>query len=206
MSDVGSALWGLFEPLGPWGGLIFIFLLFFIDAIIFPTLPELFVVLVFLSQDSSGAGEWIILYGGLMLLTIVLAEIAGVMTLYTLIKRAKLGGFRAKISKAVEKYRCFLLVQDERMILLNRVAPILPFLGGFIALSCWNLRRCVTYVVIGGVLKYGTILLMSGFFLAYFSQGTAQIATLAMIIAILIASFVASCVRKRKCENANRTA
>lgn len=205
MSDVGSTLWGLFEPLGPWGGLIFIFLLFYIDAIIFPTLPELFVVLVFLAQDS-GTGDWLILYGGLMLLTIVLAEIAGVMTLYLIIKRAKLGGFRTKISRAVERYRCFLLVQDERMILLNRIAPILPFLGGFIALSCWNLRKCITYVVIGGVLKYGVILLMSGFFLAYFSQGTAQAATLVLVIGILIASFVASCIRKRKCENANRTA
>ncbi len=205
MSDVGSTLWGLFEPLGPWGGLLFIFLLFYIDAIILPTLPELFVVLVFLAQDT-GAGDWMALYGGLMLLTIVLAEIAGVMTLYLIVKRAKLGGFREKISRAVEKYRCFLLVQDERMILLNRIAPILPFLGGFIALSCWNLRRCMTYVVIGGVLKYGVILLMSGFFLAYFSQGTAQAATLVLVIGILIASFVASCIRKRKCENANRTA
>ena len=205
MSDVGSALWGLFEPLGPWGGLIFIFLLFYIDAIIIPTLPELFVVLVFLAQDS-GASDWLTIYGGLMLLTIVLAEIAGVMTLYLIIKKAKLGKYRAKISRAVEKYRCFLLVQDERMILLNRIAPILPFLGGFIALSCWNLRRCVAYVIIGGVLKYGVILLMGGFFLAYFSQGAAQTATLVLVIGILIASFVASCIRRRRCENANRTA
>jgi hypothetical protein len=205
MSDVGSALWGLFEPLGPWGGLIFIFLLFYIDAILIPTLPELFVVLVFLAQDS-GSTEWMVVYGGLMLLTIVTAEIVGVMTLYFVIKRAKLGKYRAKIGHAVEKYRCFLLVQDERMILLNRIAPILPFLGGFIALSCWNLRKCIAYVVIGGVLKYGIILLMGGFFLAYFSQGTAQTATFVLVIGILIASFVASCIRKRKCENANRTA
>lgn len=205
MSDVGSTLWGLFEPLGPWGGLIFIFLLFYIDAILIPTLPELFVVLVFLSQDH-GSSEWMLAYGVLMLFTIVLAEIVGVMTLYSIVKKAKLGGFRAKISRAVESYRCFLLVQDERMILLNRIAPILPFLGGFIALSCWNFRRCMLYVVIGGVLKYGIILLMGGFFLAYFSQGTAQTATLVLVIGILIASFVASCIRRRKCENANRTA
>lgn len=205
MSDVGSTLWGLFEPLGPWGGLAFIFLLFYIDAIIIPTLPELFVVLVFLGQNSGG-NDWLILYGAIMLLTIAIAEIVGVLTLYLVIKRAKLGEYRAKIGRAVERYRCFLLVPDERMILLNRIAPILPFLGGFIALSCWNLRRCVAYIVIGGVLKYGIILLLSGFFLAYFSQGTAQTATLAMIIAILIASFVASFIRKRKCENANRSA
>lgn len=205
MSDVGSTLWGLFEPLGPWGGLIFIFLLFYIDAILLPTLPELFVVLVFLGQ-SNGSDTWMLFFGIMMLATIVVAEIVGVLTLYYIIKRAKLGGFRDKICKAVDRYRCFLLVQDERMILLNRIAPILPFLGGFIALSCWNLRKCMTYVVIGGVIKYGVILLLSGFFLAYFSQGTAQTATLALVIGILIASFVASYIRKRKCENANHSA
>jgi hypothetical protein len=205
MSDVGSALWGLFEPLGPWGGLIFVFLLFYIDAIILPTLPELFVVLVFVSQDHGGS-DWMFMYGGMMLLTIVLAEIAGVMTLYLVIKRARLGSYREKICRAVERYRSFLLVQDERMILLNRIAPILPFLGGFIALSSWNLRRSMTYVVIGGVLKYGIILMMSGFFLAYFAQDTAQTVTLVMIIGILAASFIASCIRKRRVENANRTA
>jgi LPXTG-motif cell wall-anchored protein len=34
----------------------------------------------------------------------------------------------------------------------------------------------------------------------------AQTATLALVIGILIASFVASFIRKRKCDNANRTA
>lgn len=206
MSDVGSALWGLFEPLGPWGGLIFIFLLFFIDAILIPTLPELFVVLVLLAQDHGGTGEWLVMYGVLMLVTIMLAEIVGVMTLYTIIKNAKLGRYREKIGRAVEKYRNFLLVQDERMILLNRIAPILPFLGGFIALSSWDLRKSIVYVMIGGALKYGIILMLSGFFLAYFSQDIAQTVTMIMIICILAASFIVSCIRKRKVENANRTA
>jgi len=205
MSDVGSALWGLFAPLGPWGGLVFIFLLFYIDAILIPTLPELFVVLVFVAQDHI-ASDWMLAYGVLMLLTIMLAEVVGVMSLYLIIKRAKLGSYREKVSRAVERYRRFLLVQDERMILLNRIAPILPFLGGFIALSSWNLRRSIAYVMIGGALKYGIILLMSGFFLAYFSQSTAQTVTMVMIIGILVASFVASTIRKRKVENANRTA
>jgi membrane protein DedA with SNARE-associated domain len=140
-----------------------------------------------------------------MLLTIMLAEVVGVMSLYLIIKRAKLGSYREKVSRAVERYRRFLLVQDERMILLNRIAPILPFLGGFIALSSWNLRRSIIYVMIGGALKYGIILIMSGFFLAYFSQSTAQTVTMAMIIGILVASFIASTIRKRKVENANRT-
>jgi membrane protein YqaA with SNARE-associated domain len=205
MSDVGSALWGLFGPLGPWGGLVFIFLLFYIDAILIPTLPELFVVLVFVAQDHI-ASDWLLAYGVLMLLTIMLAEVVGVMSLYLIIKRAKLGSYREKVSRAVERYRRFLLVQDERMILLNRIAPILPFLGGFIALSSWNLRRSIIYVIIGGALKYGIILIMSGFFLAYFSQSTAQTVTMAMIIGILVASFIASTIRKRKVENANRTA
>ena len=36
------------------------------------------------------------------------------------------------------------------MILINRIAPILPFLGAFIALAGWKLKRSLIYVVVGG--------------------------------------------------------
>jgi intracellular septation protein A len=53
------------------------------------------------------------------------------------------------------------------------------------------------------VLKYGAILALSGFFFAYFSQGVAQIATLAMVLAIIMLSLIATYVRRRKVENAS---
>jgi hypothetical protein len=205
MADIGNVLFNFFEPLGPAGGLIFIFLLFYIDAILIPTLPELFVVLVFMGVESQSF-EYLMGYAILMLIVIVAAEVLGVITLYLIIKKAGFGRFRPKIESAVESYRKFLLIQDERMILLNRIAPILPFMGAFIALSSWNLRRSIIYVVIGSITKYGVILALSGFFFAFFSQGVAQIATLAMVIAIIMLSLVASYVRRRRVENASRSA
>ncbi|MBI0583940.1 MAG: hypothetical protein ISF22_06905 [Methanomassiliicoccus sp.] len=205
MADVGTMLFDFFLPLGPWGGLIFIFLLFYIDAIIFPTLPELFVVLVFISQDT-GSTMFLVGYAVAMLITIAVAEVVGVLTLYMIVKKGLLGKFRERVSRGVNKYCDFLLVPDERMILLNRVAPILPFLGAFIALSRWDLRKSMIYVLVGGLAKYGIIIALSGFFLAYFSQGTAQVATLVMVIGIIAASFIVSLVRKRKCDYANRAA
>ena len=163
MTDIGSIIQGIFGPLGPYGGLLCIFLLFFLDAVMIPTLPELFTVLIFTTDYGVNEVE----YGLAILLVLSLAEIAGVLTLYLIVKKA---GVPKILEKAVTKYRDFLFFSDERMILMNRVAPILPFLGAFIAICGWDIKKSLFNVVIGGIAKFGVILLLSGVFLAFFSD------------------------------------
>ncbi len=194
MFSVGEALYTLFSPLGLAGWLLCTFLLFYIDAIVFPTLPELFVVLFFIAGYGS-MPDWAL--WSLFVLIIAVAEILGLTTLYLVVKRLKVP---PKISAVVDRYRRFLLLQDERMILLNRVAPILPFTGAFVALSGWSYRKSVFYLVLGGTLKYGLILAASNYFLIYLEKGTAADVTLVMVIAIIVLSFIASTYRKRKVE------
>ncbi|WP_019177296.1 hypothetical protein [Methanomassiliicoccus luminyensis] len=200
-SSFGDLISELFKPLGLWGALICIFILFYVDSILFPTLPELFTVIIFNSGIQTGADQF--LFGVGMLATIVIAEVLGVLTLYSVVKFVRLSG---RIERAVRKFRDFLVVPDERMILVNRVAPILPFLGAFVALCGWNLRKSLTYVMIGGSCKYGVILVLSGLFFIYLSNDIAWLVTLTMIVAVIALSMVATYIRKKRMDNAYRPA
>jgi hypothetical protein len=171
-----------------------VFILFYVDAIVFPTLPELFVVLFFMAGYGT-MPDWAL--WSIFVITIALAEILGLMTLYLVVSRVRVP---PKIASAVDRYRRFLLCPDERMILLNRVAPILPFTGAFVAICSWSLRRSLLYLVVGGTLKYGLILAASSYFFTYFERGTAADVTLVMIISILVLSLIVSIYRKRKDE------
>ena len=198
MFSVGEAFYTLFSPLGLAGWLLCTFLLFYIDAIVFPTLPELFVVLFFIAGYGT-MPDWAL--WTLFVLVIAIAEVLGLTTLYLVVKRLKVP---PTISKVIDRYRRFLLLQDERMILLNRIAPILPFTGAFVALSGWSYRKSMFYLVLGGTLKYGLILAASNYFLIYMEKGMAADVTLVMVVAIIVLSFIASSYRKRKAEKQGR--
>ncbi len=178
-----------------------IFLLLYIDSIIFPTIPEVFTVLIF-TTDYGINSLW---FAVMILATIAVSEVAGLLSLYMVVRKAKVP---TRVHNAVRKYQHFLIYPDERMILLNRIAPVLPFLGAFVALCDWNLRKSIRYTIIGGVVKYGAILALSGLFIAYMEHGMARLVTLVMVLTVVILSFVASMLRKRRmgAGNADRPA
>ena len=171
-----------------------VFILFYVDAIVLPTLPEIFVVLFFMAGYGT-MPDWAL--WSLFMITIAVAEILGLLTLYLVVRRVRVP---PKITNAVDRYRRFLLCPDERMILLNRVAPILPFTGAFVAICHWSLKRSLLFLVIGGTLKYGLILAASSYFFTYFEKGLAADVTLVMVIVIMVLSLIVSTYRKRKAQ------
>ena len=116
-------LFGLFSGMGDPGIVLCVFLLFLIDALFFPTLPELFMVLGF---GANPTWEFALVLLGVA----IVAELVGVFTLYFVVSRIKVP---ERISRIAKKYIGFLVVSDEKIILVNRVAPMIPFLGAFIA-------------------------------------------------------------------------
>ena len=54
------------------------------------------------------------------------------------------------------------------------------------------------YIVIGCLVKYGIILMASGFFISYLGSEEAQTVTLVFVFAVIIISFIASYFKKRK--------
>lgn len=185
----GDWLFSLFDGLGPEWVLLCICLLFLLDAILIPTLPEVFFIMGFDRQPT-------ILFGGELLLAAIIGELIGIFSLYYVVKHIRVP---KRISKIADKYVNFLIVSDEKALLMNRIAPMIPFAGAFIALiESWDPKKCVFYIVTGCILKYGAILLASGFFYTFFTGRMAQQVMLVFIIAVIVVSFIASYVKKKR--------
>ena len=187
---IGDWLYGVFGPYGYIGILVFIFLLFYIDSLIFPTLPEVLFILSFMYDPTP--------YWGMILLLVgAVAEFAGVTSLYLVVERIRVP---ERIRSVADKYSKFLILNDERMILVNRVAPVMPFTGAFISLiESWEIKRAWFYLILGYVLKYGAILLFANFFFAFFSGPQAEVLSIVMIIIVMAVSLLMA-YRKKKRE------
>ena len=185
----GDWLFSLFDGLGPEWVLLCICLLFLLDAILVPTLPEVFFIMGFDRQPTA-------MFGCELLLAAIIGELIGIFSLYYIVKHIRVP---KRVSKIADKYVNFLIVSDERALLMNRIAPMIPFAGAFIALiDSWDPKKCVFYIVTGCVLKYGAILLASGFFYTFFTGKMAQQVMLVFIIAVIVVSFIASYVKKKR--------
>ena len=189
---IGEFVYDLFGGSGEWGLLLCIFLIFLLDAFLFPTLPELFFVIAYMGGQEYGGG---LAFDGALLLMAILAELVGIFSLYYVVKHVRVP---RKIEKLINMYTKFLLLGDERLLLLNRIAPMIPFAGAFIAISKWNPYKSAAYIVIGCVVKYGFIMLLADFFYSFFGSSQAELFTIIMIFAVIGISVAASVIVKKR--------
>ena len=178
-----------FRSFGPGGELVFLFVILCVDAMLVPTLPELFVLVLML--EFPGNIGW----GVMLLVVVVAAELTGNFILFSVFKRVRLPKI---FEKTMKKWVGFLALHDERIILVNRVAPILPFVGAFIAMMKWNPRRSFFYIFVGGTAKYAVLLAFVIAFNQIFEANTARNVTISMILAIIIVSFVQGYFARKK--------
>ena len=187
MVDVGQFLFDTFGADGGWGVVFCIFLIFLIDAFLFPTLPELFFILGFSYDPSVG-------FGLELLLAAVVAEWIGIFSLYYVVKHIRIP---QKFTRVVDKYNNYLLLKHEKLLVINRIAPTIPFAGAFIHIAGWDLKKCWFYITLGCILKYGAIMLLSDYMYSYYAE-SAQTMTIIMLVVILAVSFLLSYVMKRR--------
>lgn len=190
--NIGQVIYDLFGDNGDLGMLLCIFLIFLLDALLVPTLPELFFILGFMAGAEHNTP---IVFGCELLLMAILAELVGILSLYYVVKHIRIP---KKIEKLVDTYTKFLVMGDERLLLLNRIAPMIPFAGAFIAIAKWDLKKSIFYIVLGCVLKYGIIMLLSNMFLDFFSSDQAQLFMIIMIVVVIAVSMVLSIVVKKR--------
>ncbi len=194
--NIGQTIYDIFGEGGELGLVFCIFLIFLLDALLIPTLPELFFVLGFIGGANYGHP---LLFGVELLVVAVIAEQIGVFSLYYVVKHYKDADcVPKKIQYALDKYANFLVVSDERLLLLNRVAPMLPFAGAFIANQGWSIPKSSFYLIIGCVMKFGVILLLSNFFYEFFQSEQSQMFTILMILIVIGISIVSSLFFKKK--------
>ena len=187
--DLTVIMTDIFGPYGMAGVVAMVFVAFLVDATVFPFLPEIFIIIGFAYEPTPG-------FAVILLLTAIIAECLGNTLLYCAVQRF---GLPRKLKRVMNKYVSILIVSDERMMLLNRIAPMIPYSGAFISvIESWKLSRALFYIVIGCILKYGLILSMSTFFYSYFTSDVAQYVMIGFVILILAISLIASYIRKRR--------
>jgi uncharacterized membrane protein YdjX (TVP38/TMEM64 family) len=173
---------------GLWYALLAVFAFVLIDACLFPALPDLFAVLAFLVEP----GLW---WGLAILGTVCAGEILGNTLLYSLVKRKRLPEF---MERAMNKWVGFLFIKDEKALLLNRFAPMIPYSGAFIATCGWNFRRALGFIVVGGLAKYSVLLGIAYALNSTLDSGMAALATITAVLIILVASLASAHVLKRR--------
>src|SRR5437667_232166 len=157
MASLDELLTALFGSLGPVGSLLILLIVFALDAALFPALPEVWIVLTYTYRpEPLGPIAW----AGLLLAMAVAGDVVGTSLLYAAVRRWVVQRRRMPhwLERAMKKWTSFLLVQDERVILMNRAVPVIPMVGAFIATLGWRYRRSMAYVSLGGLAKYAVLL------------------------------------------------
>jgi membrane protein DedA with SNARE-associated domain len=198
MASLGDLLLGALAVLGPLGLLATLYVIFVVDAAVFPALPEVFAVLFFVEHDVLG---WDPLGWGVLIVAIAVAgEATGNSLLYAIVRKALVDRHQmpALVERAMRRWTSFLVVSDERIILLNRIAPVVPMVGAFIATLGWDFRRSLAYVVLGAAAKYGALIALAGTFGVLYDPGTARLLALVLVAGVLGLSLVLSLAYRRR--------
>ncbi|HKW43084.1 MAG TPA: hypothetical protein VJP06_02755 [Thermoplasmata archaeon] len=200
MASLGDWLQGLFAFLGPAGVLVALFLLFVIDAAIVPALPELAVAVTFL-YGLPDYDPW--LRALLLLGMAVGGEFTGNTLLYLWVRKLIVdrGLLPRPIQRAMTGWMQFLIVPDERIILLNRVAPVVPFVGAFIAVLKWSYRKSIAYVVIGAAAKYSLLLVLVGGLRLAYNRDVATTITVSAILILVAVSLAGAYLYRRRARS-----
>ena len=187
---LGDIITQSFIFMGPMGVIVALYFIFLIDGMIFPMLPEFFVLIFFLEDPTWN-------WGIILVITATVGATSGNALLYFIVSRIGMPKF---IGKHMKSYTDMLFVSDEKLILVNRIAPVVPFVGAFISVCNWNLKKALSYVAIGGFLKYLVLVALASTFYQLYDSGTARTASMILIITIVVVSLIASQIQKRRMQ------
>jgi len=146
LTDIGQNIFDMFRGLGDIGMFIAIAIVIWLDGAAFPTLPEVWLVFIWNAHPDPSFS-----FGLTLVLVATAASVAGTLSLYTAVK---LTGLPKRVQKAMSGYTNWLIVNDERLLVLNRFAPLIPYTGAFIAANNWNIRKATIYLFGSALLKF----------------------------------------------------
>lgn len=186
---IGEGIIDAFASLGDVGMILALVAIILIDGTGVPTLPEVWMIWIFgVHFDSIG-------WAALLIVVASVASLGGNFILYSIVKFV---GMPKRIQKVMRKYTDFLIVSDERLLLLNRVAPLVPYTGAFIAVCKWNLRKCAMYLIIGALAKSTVVIALAWLSYDTLRQDIAPWVAIIAVAVVLLVSIVASVIYKRK--------
>lgn len=186
---IGEEIIDAFASLGDLGMVTALIAIILIDGTGVPTLPEVWMVWIF--GVHPGSASWAVT----LILVSSLASLGGNFILYSIVKFI---GMPKRIQKVMRQYTNFLIVSDERLLLLNRVAPLVPYTGAFMAVHAWDLKKCAFYLVVGALAKSTAVVGLAAISYDNLRQELAPWVALGAVIIVLLASLVASLIYRRR--------
>jgi hypothetical protein len=194
---IADAIAGVLAAYGPVGMAAALYLIFLIDAAVFPALPEVWVAFFF---PQSALFGWEPLPWAVFLLVMAVAgEATGNTLLYLAVRQfVKRGRWPRLLERLMRSWMRFLIVKDERIILINRLAPVVPMVGSFMAVLRWNYAKSLAYIVIGAAAKYSALMLLMGIFFIAYDRELAQWITIVLVFVVVGASVGGSFLYRRK--------
>jgi hypothetical protein len=186
---IGEDIINAFASLGDVGMILALVAIILIDGTGFPTLPEVWMIWIFGVHFDSF--NWAVI----LIVVASLASLGGNFILYTVVKVI---GMPKRIAKVMKKYTEFLIVSDERLLLLNRVAPVVPYTGAFMAVCNWDLRKCVLYLITGALMKSTVVIALAWLSYDNLRQEVAPWIALIAVAVVLLASIIASFIYRRR--------
>lgn len=186
---IGEDIISLFAALGDGGMLLALAVIILIDGVGFPTIPEIWIVFIFGANPDS------LVWGVALVLVASLSSLLGNFALYKLVRIAKLPAW---IQRKMRQYTNFLIVKDERLLLLNRIAPVIPYTGAFIAACGWNLKRSAVYLFSGAIGKFTVIVILSWLSFDNLREDVAPWVSIGFVVILLAASLVVSFIYRKR--------
>ncbi len=194
-TDIAQSVWDAFSGMGDAGMLSALAVLIWIDGTAFPTLPEAWLVAVI--EGHTAGGSVTPGFGAAIVLVATAASLAGTMTLYLLIR---IGWLPKRVQKAMRSWTHWLVVSDERLLLLNRFAPLIPYTGAFIAVNNWDIKKSVVYMTMSGVAKFAAWVVVFTFLNEQIADSMNHWISLIVVAVVIVSSIAASIIYKRRRE------
>jgi hypothetical protein len=180
------------------GALVAMYLIFVVDASVIPTLPEVFIVWFYSLHTVFDMPP--VLWAVALLVMALAGEATGNSLLYLAVNRTliRTGRMPRRLEALMRRWTNFLVLRDERIILVNRIIPVLPFVGAFIAALKWSYPRSLAYILIGAAVKYSALLLLVGAIGVTYDPAIATWITLTLVVGLVLVSAIGSLVFRRR--------
>jgi len=190
---LGQDIINFFQAVGPLGLIIAFSVISFLDGFAIPTLPEAWLMLIAMSDVGIFKPVW----GTSLVLIGATSAVAAQILLFLVVKKV---GLPKRLTNIMKKYTKMLVVSNERLMMVNWLAPVIPFTGAFIAVCGWNPKKAFILSWIGGVIKISVLVAIAMLFPLLLPKETVADASLVLIIVVLIVSLLISYIRHKRVD------
>lgn len=190
LTDIGQSIFGLFRGMGDLGMFIAIAVVIWLDGAVFPTIPEAWLVFVWNAHPDPSFS-----FGLTLVLVSSVASVSGTLSLYSAVRMT---GLPRRIQKVMAGYTNWLILNDERLLILNRFAPLIPYTGAFIAVNKWDIRKATLYLSGSALAKFAAWVTVFAVLRENLVGELSPMVSLVLVAVVIGASTAASLVYKKR--------